>query len=76
MVFWPIYRKGFIAIRFKWYYINLMKCLLSKDSLQWVFSKEDNRPDRSKLKEIEKAHSPKNAIMAKCSEMQKILMIH
>ena len=53
-----------------------MKCLLSKDSLQWVFSKEDNRPDRSKLKEIEKAHSPKNAIMAKCSEMQKILMIH
>ena len=38
-----------------------MKCLLSKDGLQLFFSKEGNKPDRPKLEEIEKTHSPKNA---------------
>ena len=37
-----------------------MKCLLSKDSLQCFFSKEGNKPNRSKLEEIEKTHTPKN----------------
>ena len=40
---------------------NLMKCLFSKDSLQWLLSKEGNKPGRSKLEETEKAHTQKNA---------------
>ena len=36
-----------------------MKCLFSKDSLQYFFSKEGNKPNRSKLEEIEKMHAPK-----------------
>ena len=43
------------------YYIKPMKCLFSKDSLQWVFFKEGNKPDRSKLEETVKTHTAKNA---------------
>ena len=41
--------------------LNLKNCLFSIDSLQWFFSKEGNKPDRSKLEETEKTHTPKNA---------------
>ena len=58
-IFWTIFRKDFIAIRLDGYYINLVKCLFSKDSLQYFFSKEGNKPNRSKLEEIEKMHAPK-----------------
>ena len=51
------FRKDFTAIR----RINLMKCLFSKDSLQWFFSKEGEKPDKPKLEETEKTHTPKNA---------------
>ena len=51
------FRKDFTSIRL----INLMKCLFSKDSLQWFFSKEGEKPDRPKLEETEKTHAPKNA---------------
>ena len=37
-----------------------MKCLFSKDSLQWFVSKEGNKPDRSKLEKTEKRHTPKD----------------
>ena len=36
-----------------------MKCLFSKDSLQYFFSKEGNKPNRSKLEEIQKMHARK-----------------
>ena len=38
-----------------------MKCLFAKDSLQWLFSKKGNEPDRSKLEEIGKTHTRKTA---------------
>ena len=41
--------------------LNLMKCVFSKDSVQWLFSKDGNKPDRSELAEIEEAYTPKNA---------------
>ena len=33
----------------------------SKDSLQWLLSKEGNKLDRSKFEETENTHTPKNA---------------
>ena len=33
-----------------------MKCLFSKDNLQWFFSKEGNKSDRSKLEATKKTH--------------------
>ena len=41
--------------------LNLMKCVFSKDSVRWLFSKDGNKPDRSELEEIEEVHTPKNA---------------
>ena len=32
----------------------------SKDSLQWLLSKEGNKTDRSKLEETENTHTPKD----------------
>ena len=69
LIFWSFFRKGFIIIILEWYYIkshevftpNLMNCSFSKDSLQWLLSKEGNKPGRSKLEETEKAHTSKNA---------------
>ena len=40
-----------------------MKCLFSKDSLQYFFSKEGNKPNRSKLEEIQKMHARKKQKM-------------
>ena len=37
--------------------LNLKNCLFSKDSPQWFFSKEGNKPDRSKLEETEKTRT-------------------
>ena len=40
--------------------LNLMNCLFPKDSLQWFFSQEGNKPDRSRVEKTEKTHTPKN----------------
>ena len=37
-----------------------MNCLFSQASLHGFFSKEGNKPARSKLEETEKMHTPKN----------------
>ena len=60
MIFWPIFRKDFIAIRLQCYYIKLHEVLFSENGLQYLYSKERNKPDRSKLEETEKTHAPKN----------------
>ena len=39
--------------------VNFKKCLFSKDGL--FFSKDGIKPDRSKLEETEKMHTPQNA---------------
>ena len=62
MIFWPIFKKDFIAIGLEWYYFKLHEVFrFSKDSLQWLLSKEGNKTDRSKLEETENTHTPKNA---------------
>ena len=61
MIFGPIFRKDFIAIKLKWYYIKSHEVIIFQRHSPMVFSKEATKPDRSKLEETEEMHISKNS---------------
>ena len=63
MIFSPIFKKNFIAIRLKWYYIKLQEEFIfcrRSSFFNGFFSEEGNKPDRSRLEKTEKTHTPKD----------------
>ena len=63
MMFLPPFKRILLRLNLNGITLNFKKCLFSKHSLLFnvFFSKEGIKPDRSKLEETQKAHTPKNA---------------